>query len=203
MSTKPVTSVRIPLYIALPIVLFILYNVMGGGIYAAYVMSDNYMSDRTIYCNSPAEARAAGVFVDTVIVTPRKVQYGPYTVTFENCWVEQLRESHRKLWYSRRVVTKQPRALISLSFRATRNNQPITDPDNSPILTCEQGGGGLYLGQQPRQQLNVYADILPDGRLNIELPLSLTLDYGLKKAPQVCFIAYPAKSKNRHDIQTK
>lgn len=203
MSTKPATSVRIPLYLALPVALFILYNVVGGGIYAAFVMSDNYMSDHTIYCNSLAEARAAGVFIDTVIVEPRVVRYGPYTVTFEDCWVEQLRESHRESWYSWRVVTKQPRARVRLNFRATLNNQPITDADDSPILTCEQGGGGIYLGQQPRQNLGVNADMLPDGRLNVELPLTLTLDYGLKKAPQVCFIAYPARNKNYPASQTK
>ncbi|WP_188563127.1 hypothetical protein [Hymenobacter frigidus] len=183
--------------------ILILFNVVGGGISAAAVMSDNYMSDHTIYCNSPAEARAAGVFIDTVIVEPRVVQYGPYTVAFEDCWVEQLRESRRESWYSRRVVTKQARALVNLNLRATLNNQPIADADDSPILTCEQGGGGIYLGQQPQQYLSVYADMLPDGRLNVELPLALTLDYGLKKAPQVCFIAYPAKSRTHPAGQAK
>lgn len=205
MSTKPVASVRIPLYLALPVAIFILYNALGGGIYAAFVMSDNYMSDRTIYCDSPAEARAAGVFIDTVIVEPRVVRYGPYTVAFEDCWVEQLRESHRESWYSRRVVTKQPRALVNLNFRATLNNQPIADAMNSPILTCEQDGGGISLGQQPHQNLGVYAGMLPDGRLDIKLPLALTLNTNndLKKAPQLCFIAYPAKSRTHQGGQAK
>ena len=203
MSTKPVASVRIPFYLAVPVAVFILFNMLGGGIYAAFVMSDNYMSNRTIYCNSPAEARAAGVFIDSVIVEPRVVRYGPYKVTFENCWVEQRRESHRESWYSRRVVTKQPRATINLNFRATLNNQLITDADDSPILSCEQGYHGVFLGQETQQQYIVYADILPDGRLNIELPLALTLDYGLKKAPKVCFVAYPAKSRKHPASQAK
>ena len=74
---------------------------------------------------------------------------------------------------------------------------------NSPILRCEQDGGGIYLGQHPQQNLGVYANMLPDGRLDIELPLALTLDYGLKKAPKVCFVAYPAKSRKHPAGQTK
>ena len=173
-----------------------------GGAYMLAVMGSNYMDDNTLYCKSPAEARAAGVFIDTVIVEPRVVRYGPYTVTFENCWVGQLRESHRESWDSRRVVTKKPRATVNLNFRATLDNQLITDAMNSPILSCEQGGG-ICLGQQPQQGLSVYADMLPDDHLSIELPLTLTLDYGLKKAPQVRFIAYPAKSKKHPAGQTK
>lgn len=199
----PASRSRLWLFLALPFAIYLLFNVAGGGIYVAAVMSDNYLSDQTLYCESPAEARAAGVFVDTVLVEPRVVRYGPYTITFENCWVGQLRSGHRENWYSRRVVTKQPRATVNLYFQATRNNQPITDPDNSPILTCEQGGGGIYLGQEPRQQLSVYADLLPDGSLNVELPLALTLNYGLKKVPQVRFIAYPASFKKHAADQNK
>lgn len=203
MPTNSNSRSRLWLLAILPFGLYALFSVVMGGAYVLAVMGSNYMDDHTIYCDSPAEARAAGVFIDTVIVEPRVVRYGPYTVTFENCWVGQLRESHRESWDSRRVVTKKPRATVSLNFRATLNNQLITDAMDSPILTCEQVGGGISLGQQPRQELNVYADMLPDGRLSIELPLTLTLDYGLKKAPQVRFIAYPAKSRKYPTGQTK
>lgn len=199
----PTSRSHLWLFLALPFALFVLFNVVGGGIYAIAVMSDNYMGGHTISCDSPAEARAAGIFIDTVLVEPRVVQYGAYTVTFENCWVGQLRDGHRENWYSRRVVTKQPRATINLNFRATRNNQPIPDADDSPILSCEQSNDGIYLNQKPRQQLDVYADLLPDGSLNVDFPLALTVDYGLKKAPQVRFIAYPASFKKHPADQNK
>ena len=202
MPTNSNSRSRLWLLVILPFGLYALFSVVMSGTYMLAVMGSNYMDDRTIYCDSPAEARAAGVFIDTVIVEPRVVRYGPYTVTFENCWVGQLRESHRESWDSWRVVTKKPRATINLNFRATLNNQLITDAMNSPILSCEQGGG-ICLGQQPQQGLSVYADMLPDDHLSIELPLTLTLDYGLKKAPQVRFIAYPAKSKKHPAGQTK
>ena len=199
----PTSRSRLWLFLALPFALYVLFNVVGGGIYAIAVMSAHHLSDQTLYCESPDEARAARVFIDTVLVEPRVVRYGPYTVTFENCWVGQLRNSHRENWYSRRVVTKQPRATVNLTLWATHNNQPIKDTNDSPILSCEQSNGGIYLGQQPRQQLTAYADLLPDGSLNVELPLALALDYGLKKAPQVRFIAYPASFKKRPTDQSK
>ena len=203
MPTNSSSWSRLWLLLILPFGLYALFSVVMGGAYVLAVMGGNYMDDHTLYCNSPAEARAAGVFIDTVIIEPRVVRYGPYTVTFENCWVGQTRESHRESWYSRRVVTKKPRATVDLNFRATLKNQPITNAMDSPILSCEQGGGGISLGQQPRQHLSVYADMLPDGRLNIELPLALTLDYGLKKAPHVHFIAYPSRSRNHPVSHTK
>ena len=85
--------------------------------------------------------------------------------------------------------------MFTLAFRATRNNQPITNSNDSPVLTCEQGGGGIYLGQETRQHLSIYADILTDGSLGIELPLELCLDYGVKNAQRMCFSAKPAKCK--------
>ena len=98
---------RSPLRIMLlPILLFLFLWLLSGGAYVAVVVADNYMSNQERYCRAAAEARAAGVLLDTVVVEPRLVRYGGYEVEFGSCWAEQLRESQRPAWYARRRIVK-------------------------------------------------------------------------------------------------
>lgn len=199
MSPKPGSRSRLWLYIALPFGLYVLFNVVVGGAYVLAVMSANYMEDRTLYNDSPAEARADRAFIDTVVVEPRVVRYGDYEVTFENCWLEQLRTSHRPAWDARRIVTDQPRAVFNLNYRTTYKGQPLAEKAylaDAPTLTCAQGTSGQDIGQNPQGNIAVFADVLADSGLDIELPLHLTLEGGPIRLPERRFVAYPARAKS-------
>ena len=189
------TRNRIILYVALPFLLYGLFSLIVGGAYVLAVVGGHYRDDTTLYASSPDDARGAGVYLDTVIVEPRVVRYGDYEVTFANCWLQQLRTSHRPAWYAPREESKQPRALFILNFRTTYRGKPLVDSepsDNVPVLRCEEGGGGTYIGQEANQHIEVYADLLPVWGLAIDLPLRLNLFDGSARLPARTWVAHPA-----------
>lgn len=186
---------RTIIYVALPFLLYGLFNVVVGGAYVLAVVGGHYIDDTTLYASSPKEARAAGVYLDTVIVAPRVVRYGDYKVIFDNCWLQQLRTSHRPAWYAARVESKQPRALFILNYRTTYRGKPLGNSIDTPILTCEEGGtGGHYIGQEANQHLEIYADLLPVRGLMINLPLRLSLDDLSDRLPARTWLAYPVRT---------
>ncbi len=167
-----------------------------GGYYVLAVVSGYYKDDTTLYASSPDDARGAGVYLDTVIVEPRVVRYGDYEVTFANCWLQQLRTSRRPAWYASREESKQPRALFILNFRTAYRGKPLVDNENSknnPVLMCEGGDGGHYIGQEANQHVEICADLLPVRGLAIDLPLRLTLLDGSAQLPARTWVAYPAR----------
>ena len=186
---------RTLIFIALPFLLYGLFSVVMGGAYVLAVVGGGYLDDTTLYASSPAEARAADVYLDTVVVEPRVVRYGDYAVTFKTCWLQQLRTSHRPAWYAQRVESTQPRVLFILNYRATYRGRPVVDSENAPILSYVNGGGGNNISQEAEQHLAIYADLGPDTSLSEELPLRLALDDGPGQLPTRMLTAYPLRAK--------
>jgi hypothetical protein len=179
-----------------PFAVYALFSVLIWGAYVLAVMGEHHMRDQTVSADSPAEARAAGVFVDTVLVEPRVVQYGDYTLEFNNCWVTQLRESRRPAWYARRTVHPTNEVSIGLNYRVRYHGSQPQNPDDAPLLRCDQGYGGYYVTEAGT--LWVRGEVLPPyGTYLLELPLQLTLDDGPGGLPTQQFIAYPAKQRER------
>ncbi len=189
-------------FLLLPLGIFVLGSMATGGWYVAAVMADNHMSDHTVYCESSAEARAAGLYFDTVLVEPRTVRYGPYNVEFSDCTVAQNRTSHRPSWNARRVEEKQPNAYVSLRYRVryTGKSRPEPFSGDAPLLECGQTPGGHYLntgdfGQT--QYLGFDVALAAWGNtqsLDTNLPFTLTITGHEKGAPDTLRIrAYPAE----------
>ena len=196
MFISPRSRPTLLLFIALPFGLYALFNFLMGGTYVLAIVGSNYMEDKTVYCRSAAEARATSAWVDTVLIVPSQIHYGHWEITFDQCWLEQLRESHRSAWYKPRTLRWEARSVFHLGYHA-RYFGPGKLPEMQarPLLTSAQGIGGQYLQQGAEQWYTVYADILPDSTLNIVLPLDLRLE-DRPNQPDCQLQAYPASYRN-------
>lgn len=191
MLTSPRAWRRLLLFIAFPFGLYGLFSLLAGGAYAVAVVGGNYFEDQTVYGANAAEARATGTWLATVLVVPNQVRYGQWEISFDQCWLEQLRTSHRPAWYKPRTLRWLPRATLNLRYhtRYLGPGKPVAS--DSPVMSCGQDGGGQYLVPDAEQSRTVYADILPDSTLALALPLDLRLTGGPDR-PVYHFQVYPA-----------
>ncbi|GAA4356994.1 hypothetical protein GCM10023185_21440 [Hymenobacter saemangeumensis] len=203
MTTPHRRRSRTLIYLALPFALYLLFNILGGALYALAVMGEHHMRNRTLYSASLAEARHTGGFADTVLVTPRRLQLGDYEVQFDDCWLEQLRSSHRPAWYRPRVERLNNRAAIYLHYRVSYQGRPLPGYQDAVTVYSEEGGQGSFSPRLERQRLEVYTEILPDSTLNLKLPLSLCLQYLSGKGPKTCAAAYPVSAQKWLERQAR
>ena len=194
---------RNPLLVFLSLVMgiYVFVNVVFAGWYIIGSMTDDYINDHTVSCESAAEARAAGLYSDTLLVEPRVIRYGPYTVEFFNCFIAQTRRSHRPSWNARRVEEKQPNAWGNLQYRVRYEgvNPPEPYATGAPLLQCHQCDAGHYLntgtfGQT--QDMGFDAALINENHaqyIATELPIVLTITGHEKGTPDTLRIrAYPA-----------
>ena len=164
------------LLLAFPVFLYGLVSILGGLAYAVAVMGDAHMAARPQRCATPAAARAAGTFLDTVLVTPRTFRHGRYTVVFDTCWVEQRRESRRPAWYAARTLHRLPQAEVQLRYHVEYPGHWGQNPDEWPELTSDYNAGSTYLDSVGTYALHL--DLLPDDYYGAPLPIQLSLRNG-------------------------
>ena len=195
---------RIPAHLRHPLFtgLLAIGSLALSSCFAVGVVTAHIMDDNTVYCESAAEARAAGLYFDTVLVEPRTVRYGPYTVDFANCTLCQTRHSHRPYFGARRVEKQNPEAWVTLRWRASYEGlNPPEDglPGGLPILRSNHrryGGQHLMTGPSRNGHLDFRLPIATEGNrkvLCLDAPFLLTITGHEAGAPDTLrFRAYPA-----------
>lgn len=179
--------------LATPFLVYLAFSITTSGAFAVGVMGDGYLNDHTVYTGNPAEARAAGVWLDTALVVPRHVRHTHYDLTFTSGYLYQLRTSHRPGWLQRRTETKVPRVVLTLTYRVRYRGPGQPNEQTGPTLYSPYSGGQC-LAQAIAQErtLSVYTNLLADGSLDMGLPVALTLEASLQ-APPLRLFAYPGR----------
>ncbi|MCC3156570.1 hypothetical protein LJ737_04930 [Hymenobacter sp. 15J16-1T3B] len=194
MSQRPTSSRPLWFWLALPFGIYALFNVLGGLLYALAVMGEHISraGEREILaCTSAAEARAAGVLLDTVLVTPRRAQYGRYTIEFTEGWLEELRETERPVWYAARTTRRADRVRLRVHYRVRRQGPPPAEPWDVPLLRYGQDYGATPIDQEV--PVEVDAPRLRPDYYQLPLPLELRIDDGPGGLPDQVFVACPAQ----------
>ncbi|GAB3829941.1 hypothetical protein [Hymenobacter jeollabukensis] len=193
MSNAPESSRPLWWFLALPFGIFCLYNVLGGLLYALAVMGSHLTHEegpQILSCASAAEARAAGVLLDTVLVTPRRIRYGAYTIEFTEGWLEELRETQRPAWYARPTVRPAGLVRLHIGYRVRRHDSAAPTAD-APYLHYEQEYGGTPIDQET--PIEVVAPRLRPDYYHLPLPVRFSLDDGPGGLPARALVACPAR----------
>lgn len=191
---KPSFSAR-PLWQQAVLVLALVYGVteaLALVYFVLAVVAEAHMRPWPLPCATPAEARAAGSFLDTVLVRPRTARYGPYTLVFDTCWVEQQRESRRRAWYAPRTAHPLPQAELRLRYHVEypgRWSRALTEP---PLLSSPSNYGSHLLDSAGLYTLPL--KLRPDYSYGDSLPLQISLDAELWGPSVACFTARPAQA---------
>ncbi|RAK68173.1 hypothetical protein [Hymenobacter edaphi] len=194
MSNAPESGRPLWWFLALPFGIFCLYNVLGALLYALAVLGSHLAHEeepQILACASAAEARAAGVLLDTVLVTPRSVRYGAYSIEITEGWLEELRETQRPAWYARRTVRPAGLVCLRVGYRVRRHGPPPAKPWDVPLLHYEQDYGDTPIDQET--PVVVVAPRLRPDYYHLPLPVRFSIDDGPGGLPARAFVACPAR----------